>query len=51
MLLACLEEPSDISLCKERLGEHGILIFIIPTHHFLLYSASAGLFASQMAQW
>ena len=50
MLLACFEEPSDIYLCKERLGECGILIFVIPTHH-LLYSASAGLFASQMAQW
>ena len=49
-LLACLEEPSDIYLGKERLGERGILIFIIPTHH-LLYSASAGLFTSQMAQW
>ena len=49
MLLACFEEPSDIYLCKERLGEYGILIFVIPTH--LLYSANAGLFASQMAQW
>ena len=29
MLLACLEEPSDIYLCRESLGEHGTLIFVV----------------------